>query len=592
MSERKITRFVMLFLLVFALFASGLQVKTAFAATQGMQGTITVIGENGTPLLADTPASFTPNENAFNALVSQVGTDNVKFTQYSFGKWIDSIDNLAGTSDYTKYWGFYINGISSQSGADSYIVQNQDHLIFRYIDTTQPSTNVSLKINGANNTVLHDFSGNKSIGITGEPTALQLLQVTLGTSKVGLKNTQYGPMITSIDNLAAQGNSYWAFYINGKMATVGAADYHLKPNDQISFQYETYVPSSGDSNNGNPSSAPAKISADVLQNSIDNASHYAVNNGVNDFEAIALKQAGKPIPSSYLDGVVNNIKKNGGKFHYITDAAKYTLGTLAAGANPTNIAGFNIVGSVYNGDATKQGLNGVAFALIALDSANFTVPSSAVWTKEKLINELLANQHQDGGWSLYTNSATSDPDITAMVLTALAPYKDQAGVKEKIATAVKYLSNQYLDSKIDNSNTAAYIVIALSALGIDANGSSFLKDHVSLMQNLLSYQNSDGGFAFHSGDQSDNAFSTPESLEALVAYHLYLNGKGSLYQLPLTSTAGTSHPATALAPTISHNLQQGHPLPKTATNAGNFILFGIILLILGMIFYRVNGRKA
>lgn len=57
------------------------------------------------------------------------------------------------------------------------------------------------------------------------------------------------------------------------------------------------------------------------------------------------------------------------------------MGALAAGEDPTNIEGYNLVQAIYNGNVTKQGLNGVAYALIALDSANFEVPSSAKWTR-------------------------------------------------------------------------------------------------------------------------------------------------------------------------------------------------------------------
>lgn len=96
------TKFLMMLLLVFALFASGLKAVPASAATQEPQGTISVVGENGTPLLAETPVKFTDNENAFNALVNQVGAGNVNYTQYSFGKWINSIDHLAGTQKRVK----------------------------------------------------------------------------------------------------------------------------------------------------------------------------------------------------------------------------------------------------------------------------------------------------------------------------------------------------------------------------------------------------------------------------------------------------------------------------------------------------------
>lgn len=101
--------------------------------------------------------------------------------------------------------------------------------------------------------------------------------------------------------------------------------------------------------------------------------------------------------------------------------------------------------------------------------------------REALVNELLKNQNDDGGWT-WSGEATSDSDTTAMVLTALAPYvESNADVKSAVDEAVKYLSAQYKNSKIDNSSTAAQVVIALSALSIDSHSSLFSKDGVSLI---------------------------------------------------------------------------------------------------------------
>ena len=269
---------------------------------------------------------------------------------------------------------------------------------------------------------------------------------------------------------------------------------------------------------------------------------------------------------------------------------------LAAGGDPRNIEGYNLVEAVYNGNVTKQGLNGVAYALIALDSASFEVPDNALWTRDKLAAHLLERQNPDGGWA-WDESKTSDIDTTGMILAALAPYKDKEGIKEKIDLALNYLSAQYQNAKIDNSSTAAQVVIALSALGVDANITPFAKDNSSLIQFLLTFQNSDGGFDYLGGDESDE-FSTQFGVQALAAYHLYKQGQGSLFKLPLMPQSPVivnpvvSQTQTPIAEQPAAQVNQaGYPIPNTASNMFNLIVLGLLLMAAGSVFY-LKQRKA
>jgi LPXTG-motif cell wall-anchored protein len=604
MIGKRYTKIALMLLLVFALFFGGFQaLPAAAAAAQIGTGSLLVEGSQETgALLSETPIQYIQDETAFDALVNTVGAKNVDAADTSIGKSINGIMGLSSKDTY--YWAFYVNGIAAPVGSSSYNVHDGDKLSFRYVDWTKPSDSVSLKVIGNNGQSLYDSSP-YNIGIADHPTALQLLQVTLGSDKIGLQDTQYGPMIISIDGTSAQGNSYWAFYVNGQYASVGADSYKLQPNDKITFKLETYTPtgdnsnssgdsnSNGGSNNNNSASSSESLSSVKLQQAIDSASEYTLKNWSDDniWGAIALKQTGKIIPSSFLSSAIQVVQKNSGKFHYITDAEKYTLGILAAGGDPTNISGYNLVQNIYNGDVTKQGTNGEVYALISLGSTDFPIPSSATWTKEKLINQLLNTQQQDGHWSLNTTDSSSDIDITAMVLAALAPYKDQTEVKDHISKALEYLSSQYLASKVDNSSTAAQIVLALSSLGIDGNGSTFIKDNVSIMQYLMSFQQNDGGFGYKAGNTSDT-FSTPQAFEALAAYQMYKGAKGYLYHLPISPNG------IEQAPPIQTKQSQvvgnkGNALPNTATNAENMVLAGLLLILAGTILvYFQRKRRA
>ncbi|HLO11894.1 MAG TPA: DUF4430 domain-containing protein, partial [Pseudoneobacillus sp.] len=424
-----------------------------------------------------------------------------------------------------------------------------------------------------------------------------LLQSVFG-EKVKYTESKYGKLITSIDGIEAKGSNYWAFYVNGQMGTVGADTYQLKAGDQISFQYESWENQGDESkeqqNQENTNTQGEVISAVKLQKAVDLASRYVLKNEVGEWEAIALRQAGKKLPENYLTEVTKQIISKKGRFSKITDYERYTLGILAAGGNPMNVAGYNLVEAIYNGNVEKQGLNGVFYGLIALDSANFEIPKSAKWSREKLVNNLLAKQNQDGGWS-WDGGAKSDIDTTAMVLTALAPYKSDVKVNSLIDVAVKYLSQQYLTGKIDNSSTAAQVVIGLTSIGIEANNKLFINNGTSIIAYLLTYHNADGGFDWQGGNESD-VFSTSQAFQAIVAFQLSQNGKGLLYNLPLTHTTNK--------PVVDNNKgqnntdkskiienQEGKPLPNTATNTYNFLTFGLILMLLSAIFFMIEKRR-
>ncbi|MBE4907138.1 DUF4430 domain-containing protein [Bacillus luteolus] len=567
--------FLVAFTLLFGSFHT-----TAFAQ-ENKEESVTVIGSKET--LVDLNAvADAEGSSAFDALVKAVGEANIEFTESQYGKMITSIQGVK--AEGTFFWAFYVNGVGAQVGADSYILQDGDQLSFVYQDWTVATNNKAfLTVNGKEATPLKEAT---DVGFINNPTALDLLTVVLGHDKLETSVSEYGIMINGISGIAAEGTYYWAFYVNGEMASVGADSYKLKAGDQITFKYESWESATEKETTEDTVETPATpFDKNALGASVETAVAYVLANQVGEWEAIALKQAGKTVPASYLENVKTLVNEKQGKFARITDTERYALGILAAGENPTAFEGYNLIEAIYNGNVTKQGLNGVVYGLLALDSANFEVPANATWTREKLVNHLLENQNEDGGWS-WDGSAKSDIDTTAMVLTALAGYQDQAEVKVHIDIAVEFLSAQYLAGKIDNSSTAAQVVIALSALGVDANGELFAKDRSSLIGFLLSFQNADGGFDWQGGDESD-VFSTAQGFQAIVAYQLFVKGAGSLYSLPLSAADATPVVEEKDAPAAQGD---GKPLPNTATDMYNYLTFGIILLLAGIALY-VNERR-
>jgi len=78
-----------------------------------------------------------------------------------------------------------------------------------------------------------------AIQIAPKSTALQLLYITCNIVTKGQKENAF---ITAINGRMADENKreFWAFYVNGVQAQVGAGTYVVKNNDTIEWKIETY----------------------------------------------------------------------------------------------------------------------------------------------------------------------------------------------------------------------------------------------------------------------------------------------------------------------------------------------------------------
>ncbi len=575
--------------MLFSLVAGAFQAPVAAAAEEN-GAYVTVIGENNEVLVNEKRVELSEQSSALDILTKAVDGDVVTSDQ-DLGKSLDAIKGLAKKD--TFYWAFYVNQFFSSTSSENYTAQNGDHLTFRYEDWEKASNSATIKVIGKNDETLAKTA--YPVSYLGEATALQFLQNTIGKENVGFDDNRF----LKINGIQAEGTYYWAFYVNDEYAQTGADTHILQPNNKITFKYESWEQPSEEEPGEEPSEepvdeeqTPAKpIPAEVLQNAVNTTLNLFKPEFVGSKEAVVLNKLGKAIPADYLANVTQTVIDKKGYFRNITDVEGHVLGIVAAGGDPTNVAGYNLISSIYNGDVSKPGFNGVAYALIALDSKKFEIPASATWTREKLVNYLIENQDEDGSWK----GADADVDITAMVLQSLAPYQDQPAVSEAIAKGVENLSTVYRSGDIDNSNTTAQVIIALSALGIDPNGVDFTKDGVSVLAYLLTFQTTDG-FAWKHGLETD-MLATSQSLQALVAYQLYVEGKGSLFDLSVTPTSSnpvtpsspeTVQPTTA-APSNDNNTetaiassQNGKALPNTATNSYNTLALGLLIILVGV----------
>lgn len=281
----------------------------------------------------------------------------------------------------------------------------------------------------------------------------------------------------------------------------------------------------------------AESSQTVTKASVSEATYGAaeiiLKKGIqSDWQAMGLVRAGIKLPASYQTAFENEVKANNGTYTNVTDYARRVLASTAIGIDATNLAGFDLVEKIYNNDRmTNLGLSGVIFSLLALDSGHYSVPANAKWTTDKLISEILSKQNTDGGFTLSTGA--SDPDMTAMTLTALSAHMDKPEVKTAGERAITWLSQkqQSHGGYGDSSESVAQVIIALTSNKVDPTEQRFTKDGHHLIDRLLSFRTADGGFA-HTLSGSYNSLATEQALQALAAYQLYLKGEGGFYNFP------------------------------------------------------------
>ena len=268
-----------------------------------------------------------------------------------------------------------------------------------------------------------------------------------------------------------------------------------------------------------------------------------IGSSSGEWAVLALARGNADVLNSYYDGyydrVVAYVRDNisSGKLNAdkSTDNARIALALTAIGEDPTSVGGHNLLTALD--DVTydlKQGINGPIWALIALDSKNYTSSS-----RDQLIKAILDGRTNDGGWALDGNA--TDVDMTAMAIQALAPYynKSNETVKDAVDTALAWLSTkQSSDGGFSswgkaNAESCAQVIVALSALNIDADTDSrFVKNGHSALENLLTFEQADGSF-FHVSDGSDgnNQMTSEQGTYALVAYDRFKTGKNSLYNM-------------------------------------------------------------
>ena len=494
-----------------------------------------------------------------------------------------TLDSVLTYTKYAQYWEkFGINGTEETKERYKDFAQFYKQPI--QIDLTVPGTTgqndpnenqtltVKVKVDGYNKNG-HTFTGISGFTFTGkaneDPTAWDAVKACLDSAKYTY--TGSGAYIKSITDAAGHTlkekgdgkSSGWMFglTLQGGTETLPKTtldNTYLKDGDTLRlFFTDTYIPL-------DPTD-PAVPGAEVpgFDEAYAGAKAYiqsAVSAPVVSYlfgEWAVLGQARAKVPLSeayiaaYYEKVVAYVKANIGSdgilrkpddknTPVITDNERIILALTAIGKDPTNVGGENLLKALQNKDimqvtdTSNTDINGLVMGLLALNSRNYTSDTS--W----LVQAVLAQQNEDGSWRASADTKpVGDVDMTAMALQALAPYYKDGGnetVNTAVEKALNWLSGKYR-SGYDSSESCAQVVIALSALNLDANTDARFTKTVegktlSVLGNLLQYRVAEnGGFKHQFADKAVNEMATEQALCAMAAYARFTEKANALYDM-------------------------------------------------------------
>ena len=266
-----------------------------------------------------------------------------------------------------------------------------------------------------------------------------------------------------------------------------------------------------------------------------------------DWLIFGLARSGVKVPQKYFDAYYENVEAAVREKNGVLSDRKYTeysrtvLALTAIGKNPVDVAGFDLLKPLADFEqVTKQGINGTIFALLAMDSGKYEIPenpdAAVQATRQMYVDELLARELPDGGWTL--TGGEPDVDITAMTLQALAKYRDQADVTAAVERGLAVLSSLqepdggYVSWGSSNSESVAQVIVALTELGVPLDDERFTKNGITVEDALLRFAQENGAFVHvRDGSGGDDEMATEQAFYALAAIHRAETGETTLYDM-------------------------------------------------------------
>lgn len=185
---------------------------------------------------------------------------------YGMGTWgwylnsitspVDAGQTLGYDSQTGAYWQLFINGTAASVGAGGYVLEAGDSVVWCYSKYGDPAPtdqlSVSCEVVGqAKDGSQQSWAQPTTIQVKEGSTAAELSEQVFKQAGIGADTGtgSYGWYLNSLtspfdedvklstEKVDASTWNYWQFFVNGKLANVGAGNYTLKAGDKVSWVY-------------------------------------------------------------------------------------------------------------------------------------------------------------------------------------------------------------------------------------------------------------------------------------------------------------------------------------------------------------------
>lgn len=267
-----------------------------------------------------------------------------------------------------------------------------------------------------------------------------------------------------------------------------------------------------------------KKTAEYVKEKVPNPNISAIG---GEWAVRGIAESGIEVDNSYFevyyDTVRAKVKSQKGKIHeeYYSDYARVILALNAIGKDPKNVEGFDLTKPLEEyEELTKQGVNAVAYTLVAINECNVSLEHEQAYVKF-LVKEME---------NMLTEQNKRDMDFISMGLFGLSFYQDDVTVKKVIEDSIKYLSNmQQENGTMGSCESTSEAIIALTQVEVNVfYDKRFVKKEGSLGESLMNYQVDKGGFLHMEDGETADEMATEKALLALCS--MKKMEKGGLYE--------------------------------------------------------------
>lgn len=314
--------------------------------------------------------------------------------------------------------------------------------------------------------------------------------------------------------------------------------------------------------------------SDNIQQFIDTT--LSANAGVNaEWYVVTLSQTGSYNFDSYENALLNYLENN--RVSSASSRLKYMMALLATGSDS---------GYVKDNFDTSIGQQGIMSWVFGLHILNNGFESSE-YSQDNVCQRIISLQLSDGGFAV--SGDRGNPDVTAMTITALAPYyENNTDVKACIDKALSFLSDDqneyggYESYGVYCSESTAQVLMALSSLGIDCTQDErFIKNGITVLDSLCDFMLEDGSFSHELG-ASSNENATSQAYYCLNAYLKMLDGDNYLFVFEdnsIDDTTTNTDSKVDNSSKVDEIAATDDEISKSNVNLKLAVIIGIVILV-------------